>query len=96
MVSADDPALLEVAIRELKRGLAQEPNEPIGWRALGLAHARKGEHGEADLASAQLHWMSGDLDEAKRYAGRAQQKLKRGSPGWLQADDILTYKPPRL
>lgn len=95
MVSTNDPAFLDVAVRELKRGLAEEPNAPLGYRALAIAHARRGEQGEADLAHARLQWMNGDLKEAKRYAERAQKKLKRGSPSWLQADDILTYKPPR-
>ena len=96
MVSTNDPAMLPEAIRQLKQGVAQEPSAGLGWRALGLAYARSGEPGLADVASAQAMMMSGNVDEAKRFAQRAQQKLKRGSPGWLQADDILNYKPLRL
>lgn len=96
MVSTGDPNFLPVAIRELRRGLKEEPNVPIGYRALGLAYARSGNPGQADLASAHAMMIAGDAEEAKRYAARAQQNLKHGSPGWLQADDILAYQPPRL
>ena len=26
---------------------------------------------------------------------RAQQKMKRGSPGWVRAQDIINYKTPK-
>ncbi len=96
LVSTREERLLPEAIRELKRGLAQEPNTPLGYRALGLAYARSGEPGLADVASAQAMMMAGNVAEAKRFATRAQGKLKRGTPGWLQAEDILQYTPPRL
>ena len=38
----------------------------------------------------------GDFKAAKRYASRAKKTLKRGTPAWLQADDIVTYTPPKL
>ena len=34
--------------------------------------------------------------EARTQASRAQQRFKTGSPGWLKADDILNYRPPKL
>lgn len=37
----------------------------------------------------------GNVHAARRYAARAQKKLKPGSPAWLQADDIVSYKPTK-
>jgi predicted Zn-dependent protease len=33
--------------------------------------------------------------EARTQASRAQAQFKEGSPGWLKADDILNYRPPK-
>ena len=30
--------------------------------------------------------------DAKIFAARAQQRLKRGSPGWVRAQDIINFK----
>ena len=54
----------------------------------------KGNIGMAQLANAQELFADGKVAEAKQQAGRAQAKLKPGSPGWLRADDIVAYKPP--
>ena len=37
--------------------------------------------------------IDGDLESAQNFARRAQAKLKRGSPGWLKAEDILNLRP---
>ena len=46
--------------------------------------------------SPQEAFARGDLSRAKNFAKRAQSKLKRGSSGWLRADDIVSYTPPKL
>ncbi len=96
MVSANQKGLLKEAVSQLRRGLKSSPNSPVGWRQLAIAYARLGDTGMADLATAQGIAISGDIATAKRYAARAQKKLKRGSPGWLQADDIVSYTMPKL
>ena len=45
---------------------------------------------------AQGFFAEGQIDQAKGHAKRAQARLKVGSPGWLKADDILSFKEPRL
>ena len=50
----------------------------------------------AQLATAQGLFADGQIDEAKAQATRAQSKLPVGSPARLRADDIVTYKPPKL
>jgi predicted Zn-dependent protease len=94
LVASDDKSLLDEAVRELTKGIGDDPDQPIGYRQLAIAHARLGNIPMADLATAQGEFASGDIKSAKQYAQRAQAKLKNGSPAWLRADDILTYKPP--
>jgi predicted Zn-dependent protease len=96
MVGANDPGLLPEAEKILRKGVRQDPNSRIGYSQLAIAHARQGETAQADLATAKGLMIGGDFGAAKRYAARAQKKLKRGSPAWLQADDILSYNPPNI
>ncbi|MBO6755520.1 MAG: M48 family metallopeptidase [Roseibium sp.] len=96
LVSSNDPSVLPEAERILKNALRKDPNSGVGYSQLAIAHARQGETAQADLATARGLMTRGEFASAKRYAARAQQKLKRGSPAWLQADDILAYNPPEL
>jgi predicted Zn-dependent protease len=85
---------LNDAIGNLKAGLAEEPLAAIGYRHLSTAYAKKGRIAEAQVATAQGLLIEGDVKAAHNYAKRAQAKLKRGTPAWLQADDIIAYKLP--
>lgn len=96
LVAAGNNGDLQKAIRTLHQGLRSEPNSPLGYAQLAIAEARRGNTALADLATARGIMITGDFATARRYASRAQQKLKRGSPSWLQADDIVSYKAPRL
>lgn len=96
LVASNEPSQLPEAIRQLELGLRAEPNADLGYRQLAIAYARSGNTGLADVATARSLMMQGQFQEAKRYAQRAQANLKHGTPGWLQADDILAYSPPRL
>jgi predicted Zn-dependent protease len=95
MVAANDPGLLNQGIRQLNIGLQREPEYVGGYRQLAIAYGRAGRVPEAELATAQEHFARGDYELAKRFAQRAKQGLKTGSPAWLRADDILKYRPPR-
>ncbi|MCA1298629.1 M48 family metalloprotease [Stappia indica] len=96
LVASNDNARLGEAEKMLKAGLRIDPNSPIGYSQLAIAHGRQGEAAEADLATARGLMARGDFRGAKRYATRARKKLKRGTPAWLQADDIVSYQPPKL
>ncbi|WP_417689574.1 M48 family metalloprotease [Roseibium sp.] len=96
LVGSNNPAVLPEAESVLKKGLQRDPNSGVGYSQLAIAHARQGEQPEADLATAKGLMVAGDFGAAKRYAARAQKNLKRGTPAWLQADDIVSYKPPQL
>ncbi|MEM7303070.1 MAG: M48 family metalloprotease [Pseudomonadota bacterium] len=80
------------AVKHLKRGLASDPNAVVGYRYLAGALGELGDVSGALLATAEGYFRSGHRKEAKQFAHRAQKNLKRGSPGWLRAQDIITYK----
>jgi predicted Zn-dependent protease len=94
LVASENPKQLDKAVKELTRGLGDDPDQPVGYRQLAIAYARLENIPMADLATAQGAFAQGDIQSAKQYAMRAQAKLKTGSPAWLRADDIVTYKPP--
>ncbi len=80
------------AAEQLRIGLDRDPENADGYRSLAQAYGQLGEIGEAELATADGYYYSGAYNEAKIMAARAQQKLKRGSPGWLRAQDIINTK----
>ena len=94
LVGTGDTQLTDEAIAALTKGIGDDPDQPVGYRQLAIAYARKNNIPLADLASAQGSFASGDIQTAKKYAIRAQESLKAGSPAWLRADDIITYKAP--
>jgi predicted Zn-dependent protease len=59
-------------------------------RDLALAHARLGDEGNAALATAERYALEGRFDDAERNATRAATLLPNGSPGWQQAQDVIT------
>ena len=94
LVGTGDTQLTDEAIAALTKGIGDDQDQPVGYRQLAIAYARKNNIPLADLASAQGSFASGDINTAKKYAMRAQEGLKAGSPAWLRADDIITYKAP--
>ena len=94
LVAANDATLADEAIRILHSTLTRDPDVPEGYRYLAMAYGRKGDHAHADLASAQAAFASGEIKTARELAGRARNRFPTGSPGWVKADDIYSYKPP--
>ena len=94
LLGTGDRGKLDTAIAELKRATDQEPEAIGGLRQLAIAYGRKGDIVRADMVSARANFAAGDLDLAKQFAARVQHRAPRGSPLWLQADDIINFKPP--
>jgi predicted Zn-dependent protease len=94
LVAANEPRLLDEAIRELSNASTREPEFADPFQHLATAYGRKGNIGMAELASAQAFFNGGDLKNAQTQASRAMQKLPPGSPGYLKAEDIYNYRPP--
>jgi predicted Zn-dependent protease len=93
-LAADDPAMLDDAVANLKAGLAKEPLASIGYRHLAMAYQKQGKVAEAELATAEGLLIDGDVESAQNFAERAKAKFPRGAPGWLKADDITNYQGP--
>lgn len=94
LMATDKPELVRKAVGELRAGLSRNKDYAAGYRYLAQAHGKLGQIGEAELATAEGHFHSGNIRDAKIFAARAQQRLAKGTPGWVQAQDIINYKQP--
>jgi predicted Zn-dependent protease len=95
LISTGNPKDIDAAIAELSNAAQREPESSENWRFLATAYSRKGQEGQAHLAAAQAYFNDGDYSAAATQANRAKQLLPPNSPGWLKAEDILNYRPPR-
>ena len=94
LIATGNPKRLPDAIAIIRRGLTSDPDNAGAYRFLAQAHGQLGEIGEAELASAEGNFYSGNIRDARIFAARAQTKLKKGTPAWLRAQDIISYKQP--
>jgi len=96
LIATQQPALADEAISDLRTALAHDPDISDGYEYLAMAYGRKGDIAQADLASAQAAFTRGDWKTARQLAARAKTRFPVGAPGWVKADDIASYKPPRM
>lgn len=83
---------IELAISQLRKGLARDPDTIVGYQHLARAYGEIGKIPNALLASAEVAVRTNQIRNAKELAERAQKGFKKGSPGWLRAEDILKIK----
>jgi predicted Zn-dependent protease len=95
MIESNERVHLDEAITILQTALTRESESPDAYRQLAMAYGQKNDLAHADLASAQAAFMRGDLKTAREIAARAKTRFPVGSPGWVKADDIASYKPPQ-
>lgn len=94
LIAAGDEASLKKAVVEISGSLDHDKENSQGYRALAQAYGQLGDIPEAELATAEGHFYTGAYKDAKIFAMRAQQKMKRGVPGWVRAQDIINFKIP--
>ena len=94
LIASHDRARLDDAVTILHAALIHEPESSEAFSQLAMAYGQKNDLAHADLASAQAAYMRGDLKTAREIAARAKTRVPVGSPGWVKADDIASYKPP--
>jgi predicted Zn-dependent protease len=94
LVASNEARLADEAITSLKLAVTRDPDIPEGYQQLAMAYGRKGDLADADLASAQAAFARGDVKTARQLAARAKTRFPVGTPGWVRADDIASYKPP--
>jgi predicted Zn-dependent protease len=95
LVASHDRAHNEEAVSILQAALLREQESSDAYTQLAMAYAQKNDLAHADLASAQAAFMRGDIKTAREIAARAKTRFPVGSPGWVKADDISSYKPPQ-
>ncbi len=94
LVAEGDPKRLSEAVVVLKHALAAEQDNPLGWRLLSEAYDSQGEAGQARLAAAEQNFYLGQLADARVFAVRARELLKKDSPEWRRANDIILASQP--
>ncbi|WP_291009423.1 M48 family metalloprotease [Hoeflea sp.] len=90
LVASGKPGNMSRAIDELRASVQSEPENFSAYRHLSQAYAQSGDIANADLIMAEGNFRAGNTQDAKVFAARALQKLPKGSPGALRANDILT------
>lgn len=95
LVATGETRYSDEAISLLRVAMQREPEAPEVYSQLAMAYGRKGEVGEADLASAQAALARGDMKTARELAARAKTRFPTGSPGWVRSDDIVGLKEPK-
>jgi predicted Zn-dependent protease len=95
LIATNDKSLADEAIHDLETALAHDPDVSDGYEYLAMAYSRKGDLPHADLASAQAAFSRGDWKTARQLALRAKTRFPVGAPGWVKADDISSFKPPK-
>ncbi|MDX8462620.1 M48 family metalloprotease [Mesorhizobium humile] len=93
LMAVGTPDSIQKAVTQLNNGVARERENADAYRFLAQAYGELGDIPAADLATAEGHYYAGDYKNAKIFAMRAQQKLKRGEPRWVRAQDIVNYTP---
>ncbi|PMV36740.1 hypothetical protein, partial [Pseudomonas sp. FW305-3-2-15-C-LB1] len=78
----------------LKKALAVEDDNAFAWRLMAQAYNAKGDGGDARLATAEERYSVGDLVQARIFALRAREMLKRDTPEWRRATDIVLVSHP--
>ncbi len=94
LIAVNDPAKLDEAVAQIRRAMGQEPDNALGWRLLSEAYDAKGDPGLARLAAAEQNFYLGQLLEARTFAVHARELLKRDSPEWRRATDIILASKP--
>jgi predicted Zn-dependent protease len=95
LVSTNDNHLADEAISNLRAAVQTDAEIPDAYDQLAMAYGRKGDLADADLASAQAAFNRGKFPTARQLAGRAKGRFPVGSPGWVKADDIASFRPPQ-
>jgi predicted Zn-dependent protease len=94
LIATNDPSKLDEAIDQIHRALGLEPDNALGWRLLAEAYDAKSQPGMARLAAAEQNFYLGQLIEARTFAVHAREMLKKDSPEWRRATDIILASKP--
>jgi predicted Zn-dependent protease len=91
LLGTEDRANAEAALSELRLARKTEDDTPSLYQFMATAYGQTGDIPRADLATAEAAYFRGDKKLAEEKAKVAMATLKRGSPDWLRANDILNF-----
>jgi predicted Zn-dependent protease len=94
LLATDEPSQIQEGVTELKRALLLEPDNSFGWFELARGYSSLGNDIMANLATAESKYQAGSKPEANVFARRAMVGLRRGTPEWRQAADIILASQP--
>ena len=94
MLAQEDSHRADEAMTHLRKALTLEKDNSFAWRLMAQAYDAKGEGGEARLASAEEKFALGDNVQARIFALRARELLRRNTPEWRRATDIVLVSSP--
>jgi predicted Zn-dependent protease len=89
MLESNRPELLDEALAHANEALRVDRFVPLAWRLAGTVYGRKGQMGRSAWALAEYNLLIGRSKLALSQAKRALKLLKKGSPSWLRAQDIV-------
>jgi predicted Zn-dependent protease len=92
LLATGKPDALKQATTALRQGLDRDKEYINGYKFLAQAYGQSGSIGEAELATAEGHYYAGKYKDAMIFAARAQQRLPKGSPAWIRAQDIISSR----
>ncbi len=89
LIATERPAELEEAVTHLRHSLSLDRRSRSSWQQLGIAYGKLGDVGRSSLALAESALLRRDAAQVRFHAGRAETMFARGSPEWLQSQDLL-------
>ncbi|MFI4934453.1 MAG: M48 family metalloprotease [Caulobacterales bacterium] len=94
LLAENNPAKLDEAILNFNRSLIVESDNALAWQYLSEAYDAKGDAGMARLAAAEQNFNLGQMKDARVFAMRARELLKKDTPEWRRATDIVLASQP--
>lgn len=91
LLGTESKANAQAALAELRQARKTEDDTPSLYQFMAMAYGILGDIPRADLATAEAAYYRGDKELATEKAKVAMRTLKRGSPDWLRANDILNF-----
>jgi predicted Zn-dependent protease len=86
LLAADRP---REALQALETARGRDASDARMLRDLAAAYARTDQPAMASLATAERYALQGRWEDAALHAGRASDRLPRGSGPWQRAEDVL-------
>ncbi len=88
-LATENRAQAKAALANLRKAMNTEGSRPMLHMLMARAYGALGNYGMAELETAEAAIRSGDRDLAMNKARGALRRLKRGTPQYLRANDIL-------